>query len=218
MKRQIFWIAELFIWLLILFLVSGGIMLAKYNYKRQFNTYQIFLPDVDGLISGSPVRFMGINVGYVSQIDIVGEDVYVKFRLTEKGVQIPQGSIATVEFSGLGGSKSLEIYPPKNQNQIISDKFIIPQSPKRIHDSLGVLMDMFDNMAEIAYRVSSFMDKVGLINDKAAVENNREDQIVAQKILDNSNDWIDRAKKVCDNFNKKLKTLKEKKYGDKNND
>ena len=114
MRRHVFWIVELFIWLLILFLVSGGLMLAKYNYKKQFNTYQIFLPDVDGLINGSPVKIMGIQVGYVNQLDIVGEDVYVKFIITEKDVKIPSGSVATVEFSGLGGSKSLELYPPKN--------------------------------------------------------------------------------------------------------
>ena len=143
MKKHLFWIVELFIWLLVLFLVSNVIMFSKYNYKQNFDTYQMFLPDVDGLINGSPVKIMGIQVGYVNQLDIVGEDVYVKFVTTEPDIKIPAGSIATVEFSGLGGSKSLEIYPPTSDKNY-SGKFIIPQSPKRIHDSLGLLNDMFD--------------------------------------------------------------------------
>lgn len=207
MKRHFFWIAELFIWLLILITISGGIMFAKYVYKKSFNTYQIFLPDVDGLINGSPVRFLGIQVGYVNQVDIVGEEVYVKFIVTEKGVKIPRGSAVTVEFSGLGGSKSLEIYPPKPGNKIPSENVVIPQSPKRIHDSLGLLSQMFEKIIDITYTVSSFMNQVGIIEneDKSRSSLNKTS---AQKILDQSNDWLDRAQKQVD---KNIKSLDKKK-------
>ncbi len=123
-----------FIWLAILFLIASTIILGIFHYRKSFNTYQIFLSDVDGLINGSPVKLMGIQVGYVNQIDIVGEDVYVKFIITTPKVKLPYGSVATVEFSGLGGSKSLELYPPK-QKTAAASKFIVVQRPKRIHDS-----------------------------------------------------------------------------------
>lgn len=203
MKRHLFWIVELFIWLLILFLVSGVIMLGKYNYKKAFNTYQIFLPDVDGLINGSPVKFMGIQIGYVNQIDIVGEDVYVKFIVTEPNVKIPEGSITTVEFSGLGGSKSLELYPPK-PNQNPSGKMLIAQSPKRIHDSLGILNDMFDKLIEITYDVSHFMDKIGAIKDEEELKNPKP-QRSAEEFLDNSNNFLDKAQQQLDKFGDRLK-------------
>lgn len=205
MKKYLFWIAELFIWLLILFLVSGGIMLAKYNYKRQFNTYQIFLPDVDGLINGSPVRMMGMQIGYVNQVDIVGEDVYVKFIVTERNVRIPNGSIATVEFTGLGGSKSLELYPPKAESNSFR-KLIIPQSPKRIHDSLGLLNDMFEQVTAIAYDVSHFMDQIGIIKRKNEIRNKKPAKS-PEEIINESNDWLDRVQKKLDEFDiKKTKT------------
>jgi len=210
MRRQVFWIAELFIWLLILFLVSGVILFAKYNYKKNFNTYQMFLPDVDGLISGSPVKIMGINVGYVNQIDIVGEDVYVKFIITVKDIKIPRGSIATVEGAGLGGSKSLEIYPPKNKDKTPTDKLLIAQPPKRIHDSIGLLMNMFEDIAEVEYKASNFMKKVGIISNKEAMKKNAEDQVSAEKILKDTNSWIDEAQKTCDDFNIKLEKLRTK--------
>lgn len=198
-----FWIAELFIWLLILFLVSGGLMFAKYNYKKNFNTYQIFLPDVDGLINGSPVRMLGIQIGYVNQVDIVGEDVYVKFIVTQKGIKLPHGSIATVEFSGLGGSKSLEIYPPEKNQKIPSDKFLIAQSPRRIHDSLGLLNEMFDKVSSIAYKVSYFMDEVGIIKAAEKIKKSPEEKSGAD-FLDSSINWINGAKQQCDDFNKKM--------------
>lgn len=203
MRKHFFWIAELFIWLLILIAVSGGIMFVKYNYKKNFNTYQLFLPDIDGLINGSPVHLMGIQIGYVNQLDIVGDDVYVKFIVTEKGVKIPHGVIATVEFSGLGGSKSLELYPPL-PNRIPSDKYIIPQSPKRIHDSLGLLNDMIGKLMDITYDISHFMDQLGIIKSQAKL-NNGPEQKSAADFLKFSDNWLDKAQKNADELNKKLK-------------
>lgn len=195
-------------------------MFAKYTYKRHFNTYQIFLPDVDGLINGSPVRLMGIQIGYVNQINIVGEDVYVKFIVTAPKTRIPRGSTATVEFSGLGGSKSLEIYPPSLKNSH-SDKLLIAQSPKRIHDSLGLLSDMFDQITAIAYNISHFMDEVGIIdskNDKSLA--NDKSSKSAEEFLEFSDNWIDKAQKQCDKLGDKLNKIKDKKTnkeGDKIN-
>lgn len=211
MKKHFFWIAELFIWLLILFVVSGGIMFAKYNYKKNFNTYQIFLPDIDGLINGSPVHLMGIQIGYVNQVDIVGDYVYVKFIITEKGVKIPRGSTATVEFSGLGGSKSLELYPPDSKH-IPSDKYLIAQNPKRIHDALGMLNDMIGKLMDITYDVSHFMDEIGLIKNQASL-NNAKQQKSMSEFLDFSDNWLDKAQKNADKLNEKIN---KKHNGEKN--
>lgn len=188
-------------------------MFAKYNYKKVFNTYQIFLPDVDGLINGSPVKLMGIQIGYVNQIDVVGEDVYVRFIVTDPDVRIPNGSAATVEFSGLGGSKSLELYPPKKKEINYANKLITPLPPKRIHDSLGLLSDMFDKAMTLAYDVSHFMSQVGIIkNDAESKKVNNESKSV-NEILDSTNNWLDNAQKQSDKFSEKLNKIKDKKNG-----
>lgn len=213
MKKYLFWITELFIWFLILFLISGIIIFARYNHKKNFNVYQIFMPDVDGLIVGSPVRLMGIQIGHVNQLDIVGEDVYVRFIATEHDVKIPYGSTATVEFSGLGGSKSLELYPPTSEKNI-SNKFINVQSPKRIHESLGLLVDMFEKIADITYKIGNFMDKVDLIKSKQNHNINQPGQF--DQFLNFLNDLLDKAQKQCDKFNNKLKKRKESKVNGQN--
>ena len=146
---------ELAVWLLILCFVVAGIRIYFYNREKNLVTYQIFMPDVDGIIVGSPVKFMGVQVGYIERVKIVSNDVYLKIVITDKDVELPKGSIATVEFNGMGGSKSLEVYPPTKES-LAADKLIVVQNPKRLHDSLGLLNDMFDKIGSITSRLSFF--------------------------------------------------------------
>ena len=53
---------------------------------------------------------------------------------------MPVGSIATVEASGLGGSKSLEIYPPPKIN--LQTKLLRQKDPTR----LGKVMSLFEDI------------------------------------------------------------------------
>lgn len=161
------WI-EFAIWFILLSIVVAGIRIYRYNQAKQLSTYQIFMSDVDGLIVGSPVKYMGVQIGYISKINIVANEVYVKFIVTEEGMQLPKGSIATVEFSGLGGSKSLEIYPP-DEESLATDKLIVVNSPKRLHDSLGLLNDMFDKIGSITSRLSYFAREAGLGQNSSPV-------------------------------------------------
>ena len=68
--------------------------------------------DIDGITKGSPVRFMGINVGYVRNLKSEDKFVNVQILITKKNMEIPNGTVARVEFYGLGGSKSIELMPP----------------------------------------------------------------------------------------------------------
>jgi hypothetical protein len=125
-------------------------------------TYQIFVQDVDGLIAGSPVKFMGVQVGYIDRIRIVSDNIYVRLRITDKNISLPQGAIASVEFSGLGGSKSLEIYPPTVQS-IASEKIIYVERTKRLNDALGLLNDMYGKIGSVVERISFFGSEAGVL-------------------------------------------------------
>ena len=152
---------ELAVWLMILCFVVAGIRIYFYNREKNLVTYQIFMPDVDGIIVGSPVKFMGVQVGYIERVKIVSNDVYLKIVITDKDVELPKGSIATVEFNGMGGSKSLEVYPPTKES-LAADKLIVVQNPKRLHDSLGLLNDMFDKIGSISTKLSFFARETGV--------------------------------------------------------
>ena len=154
------WI-EFAIWFLILCVIVAGIRIHHYNKEKALVTYQIFMSDVDGLIAGSPVKFMGVQVGYIEKIKIVSNNIYLKIVITSKGVTLPKGSIATVEFSGMAGSKSLEVYPPTKES-LATNNLIAVQNPKRLSDAMGLLSEMFDKIGSITTKLSFFANETGV--------------------------------------------------------
>ncbi len=116
-KKQILaYFVEFLIWfIIIIFILVLSIFI--YNFKIQKNTqYYIFMKDVDGLTVGSPVKFMGKQVGYINNLSVIDSNVYVTF-LVNNGIKLPPNSSITVEFYGIAGSKSLEIMPPNTKPQ-----------------------------------------------------------------------------------------------------
>lgn len=110
MKKPI--LIEILIWAVILTIVFCGVI---FGYSKVFvepNIYNIQFKDIDGITNGSPVRFMGINVGYVRKLQSKDKHVNVQIIVTKKDMKIPNGTVARVEFYGLGGSKSIELMPP----------------------------------------------------------------------------------------------------------
>ena len=153
---------ELLIWLVIILLFVSFFSLGLiFKERNDENDYQVFLQDVDGLIVGSPVRMMGIEVGYVTKIKPTKDEMYVKFILTNPDVFIPEGTAVTVEFSGMAGSKSLELYlPSKGEFIDKSAQLLKVQPPKRLHDSMSLLNEMFKKLDSIIYTTSSFGTKL----------------------------------------------------------
>jgi ABC-type transporter Mla subunit MlaD len=127
------------------------------------------MPDVDGIIVGSPVKFMGVQVGFVEKVKIISNTVYLKFVITDKNLTLPKGAVATVEFSGMGGSKSLEIYPPTEES-IASQKLVVVNPPKRLYDAFGLLSEMFDKIDSISNKVSFFAKETGVTDINKGLE------------------------------------------------
>ena len=160
---------EFAIWFLILCVCISGVRIHNYRKEKALVTYQIFMPDVDGLVVGSPVKFMGVQVGFIEKIKIVREEVYVKFVITDKSVTLPKGSVATVEFNGMGGSKSLEVYAPTEES-LAGKKLLVVQNPTRLNDALGLLSEMFDKIDSITTRTSFFAKETGMDNMESGIK------------------------------------------------
>ena len=190
---------EVLIWLIIV-LIIVAITSSSYIYtqKHEENDYRIFLQDVDGLIVGSPVRMMGIEVGYVTKIKPTNKEMYVKFLITNPDIKIPQGTRVTVEFSGMAGSKSLELYPPDKNTYIDETVPVITvMPPKRLHDAFGLLHEMYKKLNSIIYSTSSFGSRLNDIKtDTGAVT------------PENMNNFIDFSNKFIDDTNKKTGELR----------
>ena len=205
-KNKILQWAEALIWIIIISLVIFGIRYHNYQEKKELKTYQIFLQDVDGLIVGSPVRMMGVSIGYIEKIKIVGDTVYVKFVLENKDVSIPKGAIATVEFNGLGGSKSLEIYPPTEQS-LATNKLIVTNRTMRLNDAIGLIDDMFDKLTSMIIRGSRFATEINgfmpMPPKRGAMTFKKQ-----EKDIKEINGLIDKLQENRQEFKKKLKEAK----------
>ncbi len=203
-EKNVFYIThsgEFLIWLIvILFFVSLSSLGLIFKEKNNENDYQIFLQDVDGLIVGSPVRMMGIEVGHVTKIKPTKDEVYVKFIITNPEVYIPQGTSITVEFSGMAGSKSLELYPPEKEDYIDSSTPLMTiNPPKRLHDALGLLNDMFKKLGSIIYSTSHF-----------GTELQSKELTPAQFMKSNGNmkEFLEYSDKFLDDSNKKATDIR----------
>lgn len=208
--KKLVWVVELLIWIFILSLTAFILVFSKYNYKKNFNTYEIFLQDINGLIIGSPVKMMGVQVGYVKQIKMLEDIIFVRFLITEKDLEIPKGSVITVESSGLGGSRSLEIYP-MSQND--SNEILITKPPTRLGQAAGLLYDIFEKIGKISYKITSFASNVNTSLNTQKIHTLSTNTATKQSLnleqtIHNLDIWLDKLNKKEQKFNKQLKELK----------
>ena len=210
-KNHVFYInhsGELLIWLIIVLLAVIFFFFSHVHKAKTSGEYKIFMPDVDGLIVGSPVRTMGIEVGHVTNIRPVKDEVYVSFIITDKTVNIPHGTVATVEFSGMAGSKSLELYLPDKSTYIDSSVPLLSVSePKRLHEAVGMLNYMFKRIGNIIAVTSRFGKKISEIDfpEQNAKTNNAHD------FINYMNNAIDKQQERVDNLERKIDDYKAKK-------
>jgi len=121
-------------------------------------SYIVTFKDVDGLSVGSPVRLMGKQVGNITKLELLDSEIYVTFRITEKATVIPDESIASIQFTGLAGSRSLEIMPKKRKLST-NKKMIYSREPVRINSILQAQTAIFENLLEFCRGIFAFFDK-----------------------------------------------------------
>ncbi len=196
--------AELVIWIIIITLCVFGIRYHHHLKQQEFKSYQIFMNDVDGLIVGSPVKFLGIQVGHVTKIQLVSSgvysDIYVKFIITQPDLTLPTGAIATVEGSGLGGSKSLEIYPPKKGKQ---DKIIVAKDSTRLNKVMSLFNTIFKDLDEIFTNLGHAGKELSKVPYNE-IEKNIVTPAQADKELKNLGLQLDNIKKEEQKFRKNI--------------
>ena len=164
-KKKYIWLFEILIWLLVLS-VSFYFFIYNTTVKENAkNTYYIFFDDVDGLVQGSPVRLMGINIGYVREVKIFDNKVFVSFLKTKDNVNIPTRATATIEFYGLGGSTSLELNPATS-SETSNKEMILKGESYRVQDFWDGQELVSNVLIEIYGGAGRMIEKTDLINNK----------------------------------------------------
>lgn len=165
MKKKYIWLLEIIFWLII---VSGCFYFFIFNsvFKENVrNTYYLFFDDAKGLVKGSPVRLMGINIGYVRNVKIFDNKVFISFLVTKDNVNIPKSATATIEFYGLGGSTSLELNP-KTSDISADTEEIIPSKSYRVQDFWDGQKEVANVLIDIYGGIGRTIKAADLINHK----------------------------------------------------
>ncbi|MEI7473551.1 MAG: MlaD family protein [bacterium] len=127
MSRKHILLLEIFIWIIVL----GGLLHLGVSYLddkfNQGTTYQFEFNDADSVIVGSPVRIMGITVGNVTEVQNKDNNkALISIKINNNDVEIPPSSAISVQFTGLAGSRSIEIIPPNK----LKEKTVNPLNVK----------------------------------------------------------------------------------------
>ncbi|OGH99847.1 MAG: hypothetical protein A2104_02070 [Candidatus Melainabacteria bacterium GWF2_32_7] len=168
MRKKSFLLLEVFIWIIIL----GGLVFLGIDFIKQRldsrQTHQVMFRDVDSLLLGAPVRVMGIDVGYVSEIEPIGDEVYITFIITNNKVTVPNGSTISIQFTGLAGSKSIEIKPPKAK---VTDNYKLNVSePVRINSLMQVQTEISESVLDSSKNALKMFGKGGVDIMKSNIE------------------------------------------------
>lgn len=204
MRRFIFILSEIIIGILLLsLLLFAGIDKIRIHLNS-FPSYTVIFNDVDGLGVGSPVRLMGIQAGNVTKLELFDSEIYVTFKITEKNTTIPDGSIASISFTGLGGSKFLEITPAKKKLSS-NTKIIYSKEPIRINSVMQVQTTIFENLLEFCRGILGFFSKNSIESTKENLKNTSE---YMQESNLNMNDTLKNINKSGSDIAKNTKEIK----------
>ena len=165
MKRYLSLIIEASLWFLVITSLVMGMFLYKHIKLKEKHSYHVFFNDTNGIRNGSPVKIMGNEIGYVSNVSVINSDeIFISFVITNPDISIPSGTVAKVESTGLVGSRSLELYPPTSKPGK-TDELLLPTNPERVQGA-------FENstrIAQVLYNASSNVNKSINVKDIPAI-------------------------------------------------
>lgn len=147
----------------VLFLVAIFVIGSKENLFTPTFKLRSEFETVSGLKTGASVRFNGISVGKVDNVDIRGTDKVLVTMTLEKSVQkyIKKDSKATVSSEGLVGNKVVEITSGSEQAPSVDDNEQLASiKPVEVQDIIASLKVSSDNASEITKDLSEITTKV----------------------------------------------------------
>lgn len=110
-------LSDIVLWALLFTAVTALLLwnfpdLAWWGYTRRI---RMTIDDANALVKGSAVHLMGVTIGSVQKVTLLPDHQQVELKLSIQpdAPPIPPDAQATVVFSGLGGSKSVEFTVPE---------------------------------------------------------------------------------------------------------
>ena len=171
----------LFVVVLSVLLLLSILWLSAGTQQKTLDTYQAYIEEsVSGLNLKAPVKYRGVDVGYVEHISLVSDrpnDVYVLLKI-ERGTPIKEDTFATLTTQGLtglayvdlnGGSpdalvpiiKQGELYPEikTKPSLLVQVDTAISTLTSNLSEVTGVSHDLINNLNNLSITANNFFSK-----------------------------------------------------------
>lgn len=139
--------------------------------------------NVSGLKVGNNVRFSGINIGTVKNIEFVSDSSVVVDLIIKEEVQkfIKKDASASIGSDGLMGDKVITISPGRLSTEIVKDNAIIKSTKAvEIEDLMKGLQKSVNNAAVITNQLATFTTKMN--NNNGALSRLMTDEAFANSL------------------------------------
>jgi phospholipid/cholesterol/gamma-HCH transport system substrate-binding protein len=130
--------------------ILGSLWLARGGLSKGYPLYAKF-PWGAGLKQGQPVLLVGVNVGYVDEVDLHQDGILVTTLRIGNDYKVPLGSKATVIPNGIFGDQAVALTPAKPNPQSFSAGDTVPIGPST------------PGIAEITSKADSIARSVNLV-------------------------------------------------------
>ncbi len=179
----------------LLLLMLVGFFTARRLFEKT-DVYYVAYRDVSvsGLEVGSPVKYLGINVGSISDIIIDPEDVnQVIVRLSLKaGTPVKVDAAADIVAMGITGLKTIEIRGGSNEAPFLKEEQFIRQGTSLVEDISGQaeaiafkLEEVLNNLVDFTrpenlQKIYTAVDEISAFSDNASKTFNLITNVVAE--------------------------------------
>ena len=135
--------------------VLGSLWLARGGLSKGYPLYAKF-PWGAGLKQGQPVLLVGVNVGYVDQVDLHQDGTLVTTLRIQKNYQVPITSKAAVVPNGIFGDMAIAVTPSRPDPRSFKPGDTIPIGPST--PGIAELTSKADSIARSVNAMTSALE------------------------------------------------------------
>ena len=136
--------------------VLGSLWLARGGLSKGYPLYAKF-PWGAGLKQGQPVLLVGVNVGYVDQVDLHQDGILVTTLRIQKDYKVPVTSKAAVIPNGIFGDQAIAVTPSRPDPRAFKPGDTIPIGPST--PGIAQLTSKADSIASSVNAVTSALQQ-----------------------------------------------------------
>lgn len=210
-------IVGLFIVLLTAALIGLIFWLTTFKHPEKYNVYVVYVhEEVSGLSVQSPVRYNGVQVGYVDRITLNPKDPQQVILLLKikQGTPVTTSTIATLMAQGITGMdyiglKALTAAAPPLKAQPGEKYPVIPSEPSLLVKLSTALQEITSTIKNLSYSINQIFDEQNRLAISDSLQNISKVTKTLEKNTQNFDATMVATRKLMENGAKASKQLPE---------